>query len=154
MSPLKSQTFRLGSALTVFFVSFLFPVLQMFYWTIIFPKHLIDLNVMELLLNTIILVFLSSLVLILLAFKSNYGSRVSQSKFLEGLTTFSISGYAIPGIILAIEFITFISWFDNNIVNLLNTKTIKPIFIGSILGLVFVYFIRFYSLACNGIKSG
>ncbi len=138
----------------VFFISFLFPVLQMFYWTIIFPKHLIDLNVMELLLNTIILVFLSSLVLILLAFISNYGSRVSQSKFLEGLTTFSISGYAIPGIILAIAFISFISWFDNNIVNLLNTKTIKPIFIGSILGLVFVYFIRFYSLACNGIKSG
>ena len=38
----------------VFFVSFLFPVLQMFYWTIIFPKHLIDLNVMELLLNTLL----------------------------------------------------------------------------------------------------
>ena len=146
--------FAFSFCFIVFFISFLFPVLQMLYWTIIFPKHLIDLNVMELLLNTILLVFLSSLVLILLAFISNYGSRVSQSKFLEGLTTFSISGYAIPGIILAIAFISFISWFDNNIVNLLNTKTIKPIFIGSILGLVFVYFIRFYSLACNGIKSG
>ncbi|MDA7580942.1 iron ABC transporter permease [Candidatus Pelagibacter sp.] len=138
----------------VFFISFLFPVLQMLYWTIIFPKHLADLNLIELFLNTILLVFLSSIVLITLAFISNYGNRVSKSKFLEVLTTFSISGYAIPGIILAVAFITFVSWFDNNIINFFGFNTIKSIFIGSIFGLVIVYFIRFYSLASNGIKSG
>ncbi len=138
----------------VFFISFLFPVLQMLYWTIIFPKHLIDLNIIRLFLNTILLVFISSFVLISLAFISNYGNRVSKSKILETLTTFSISGYAMPGIILAVAFITFISWFDSNIIDLFETRTIKPIFIGSILGLVLVYFIRFYSLAYNGIKSG
>ena len=138
----------------VFFISFLFPVLQMLYWTIIFPKHFIDLNVINLFANTILLVFLSSIVLIFFAFISNYGNRVSKSKVLEVLTTFSISGYAIPGIILAVAFITFISWFDNNIMSLFGINTIKSIFIGSILGLVLVYFIRFYSLASNGIKSG
>jgi iron(III) transport system permease protein len=139
---------------TVFFISFLFPVLQMLYWTIIFPKHLADLNLVELFFNTILLVFLSSIVLISLAFISNYGNRVSRSKFLEVLTTFSISGYAIPGIILAVAFITFISWFDNNVINFFGFSTIKSIFIGSIFGLVIVYFVRFYSLASNGIKSG
>ena len=139
---------------TVFFISFLFPVLQMLYWTIIFPKHLADLNLLELFFNTILLVFLSSIVLISLAFISNYGNRVSRSKFLEVLTTFSISGYAIPGIILAVAFITFISWFDNNLINFFGFSTIKSIFIGSIFGLVIVYFVRFYSLASNGIKSG
>jgi iron(III) transport system permease protein len=139
---------------TVFFISFLFPVLQMLYWTIIFPKHLADLNLLELFFNTILLVFLSSIVLISLAFISNYGNRVSRSKFLEVLTTFSISGYAIPGIILAVAFITFISWFDNNVINFFGFSTIKSIFIGSIFGLVIVYFVRFYYLASNGIKSG
>ena len=139
---------------TVFFISFLFPVLQMLYWTIIFPKHLADLNLIELFFNTILLVFLSSIVLISLAFISNYGNRVSRSKFLEVLTTFSISGYAIPGIILAVAFITFISWFDNNVINFFGFSTIKSIFIGSIFGLVIVYFVRFYSLASNGITSG
>ena len=139
---------------TIFFISFLFPVLQMLYWTIIFPKHLTDLNLVELFSNTILLVFLSSIVLISLAFISNYGNRVSRSKFLEVLTTFSISGYAIPGIILAVAFITFISWFDSNIVNFFGFKSIKSIFIGSIIGLVTVYFVRFYSLASNGLKSG
>jgi iron(III) transport system permease protein len=140
--------------LIVFSLSFLFPVLQMLYWTVSFPKHLADLDIIKLSLNTIFLVFFSSIVLISLSFISNYGNRVTRSKFLDGLTTFSISGYAIPGIILAIAFITFVSWFDNNIVSLLGFKTIKSIFIGSILGLVLVYFIRFYSLASNGIKSG
>ena len=36
----------------------------------------------------------------------------------------------------------------------LELETIKSIFIGSVLGLILVYFIRFYSLASNGIKSG
>ena len=146
--------FAFTFCLTVFAISFLFPVLQMLYWTIMFPKHFTDLNVMQLLINTMLLVFLSSCVLISLAFISNYGNRVSKSKFLELLTTFSISGYAIPGIILAVAFITFVSWFDNNVIIFFGISTIKSIFIGSILGLVLVYFVRFYSLANNGIKSG
>ena len=146
--------FAFSFCLSVFTISFLFPVLQMLYWTIMFPKHFTDLNVMQLLINTMILVFLSSCVLISLAFISNYGNRVSKSKFLQLLTTFSISGYAIPGIILAVAFITFISWFDNNVINFFGISSIKSIFIGSILGLVLVYFVRFYSLASNGIKSG
>ena len=138
----------------IFFISFLFPVMQMLYWTIIFPKHLFDLDLINLFSNTIVLVLLSSTVLIIFAFISNYGNRLSRSKFLEILTTFSISGYAIPGIILAVAFITFISWFDNNVVSFFELRNIKTIFIGSVLGLVIVYFIRFYSLASNGIKSG
>ena len=138
----------------IFFASFLFPIFQMAYWTIIFPKHLSDLNLIELSINTGILVFLASFVLITFAFISNYGNRVTKSKLLEILTTFSISGYAIPGVILAVAFITFVAWFDNTVIKFFGFKTIKTIFIGSILGLVSVYFVRFYSLACNGIKSG
>merc|ERR1711966_60745 len=33
-------------------------------------------------------------------------------------------------------------------------RSIKSIFIGSIIGLVIVYFVRFYSLASNGLKAG
>ena len=142
------------ACLLVLFLSFIFPLSQMLYWTIIFPKNFLDLNFQQLLFNTMILVLLSSLVLIIFSFISNYGNRVSRSKFLNILTTFSISGYAIPGVILAVAFITFIAWFDNTIISFLEFQSIKKIFIGSILGLVLVYFIRFYALACNGIKSG
>ena len=56
--------------------------------------------------------------------------------------------------ILAIAFITFIAWFDESIIKSFGFSSIKKIFIGSVFGLVLVYFIRFYSLAFNGIKSG
>ncbi len=136
------------------FLSFLFPLGQMLYWTIKFPENLLDLNIFELFLNTLYLVILSSFVLIAFALISNYGNRVSKNKTLNLLSTLSISGYAIPGVILAVAFITFIAWFDENIVKTLGFLSIKKIFIGSILGLVVVYFVRFYSLAFNGIKSG
>ena len=126
----------------------------MLYWTIIFPKNLLDLNILKLSLNTIYLVFLSSAVLIIFSFIANYGNRVTRSKFLNFLTMFSITGYAIPGVILAVAFITFVAWFDENVFKALGFLSIKKIFIGSVLGLVVVYFVRFYSLAFNGIKSG
>ncbi|WP_075522363.1 ABC transporter permease [Candidatus Pelagibacter communis] len=138
----------------IFFLSFLFPLSQMLYWTIKFPENLFDLQIIDLLINTLYLVFLSSFFLIIFALISNYGNRVSKNKILNILSTLSISGYAIPGVILAVAFITFIAWFDESVVKNLGFFSIKKIFIGSILGLVFVYFVRFYSLAFNGIKSG
>ena len=138
----------------IFFMSFLFPLSQMLYWTIKFPENFFDLKIIDLLINTLYLVFLSSLVLIIFSLISNYGNRVSNNKMLNFFSTLSISGYAIPGVILAIAFITFIAWFDENIIKSLGFLSVKKVFIGSILGLVLVYFIRFYSLAFNGIKSG
>ena len=138
----------------IFFISFLFPLSQMLYWTIKFPENLFDLNVLNLLLNTLYLVIISSIVLITFSLISNYGNRVLKNKFLNILSTLSISGYAIPGVILAVAFITFIAWLDESMIKALGLTSIKKIFIGSILGLVLVYFVRFYSLAFNGIKSG
>jgi len=138
----------------IFFISFLFPLSQMLYWTIKFPENLFDLNILNLLLNTLYLVIISSIVLITFSLISNYGNRVLKNKFLNILSTLSISGYAIPGVILAVAFITFISWLDESMIKALGLTSIKKIFIGSILGLVLVYFVRFYSLAFNGIKSG
>jgi len=138
----------------LFFLSFIFPLSQMLYWTIKFPENLFDLNIIDLLMNTLYLVSLSSLVLITFALLSNYGNRVSNKKILNILSTLSISGYAIPGVILAIAFITFVAWFDENFIKAMGFLSIKKVFIGSVLGLVLVYFVRFYSLAFNGIKSG
>jgi len=138
----------------IFLISFVFPTSQMLYWTILYSDNLFDLAVLDLLKNTLYLVILSSLVLIIFSFITNYGNRVTKSKYLNVLTTLSISGYAIPGVILAVSFITFIAWFDENFIKSIGLLSIKKIFFGSILGLVIVYFIRFYSLACNGLKSG
>ncbi len=137
----------------LFFLSFIFPTLQMMYWTIKFPKYFQDIDIISLNINTLYLVIISSLFLIFLSFITNFGSRVSKNKILKYLNFISISGYALPGVILAVAFITFFSWFSEIVEILFAIENTKKLFIGSIFGLVMAYFIRFYSLSFNGIRS-
>tara|TARA_B100000925_G_scaffold60538_1_gene40619 strand:- start:305 stop:856 length:552 start_codon:yes stop_codon:yes gene_type:complete len=76
--------------------------------------------------------------------------RISESKFLNVVTSFSVSGYAIPGIILAVTLLGFISFVSNYF----NNDGLKIFFIGTVFGLIVAYCVRFYSLAINGIKTG
>ena len=133
---------------TLFFLSFLFPVLQMLYWTFKFPSYINDINFISLSLNTLSLVIISSFILLFFSFLNNFSNRITNSKFLDILNTFSISGYAMPGIILALAFMSFFSWFSN-----FTGYNLKSLMIGSIGGLVLAYFVRFYSLSFNSIKS-
>ena len=103
--------------------------------------------------NTLLLVLLASISIVIISLFINYGSRISKSKILNYLTNFSISGYAIPGVILAVAFITFFSNLSDFLSENLGLESSKGIFIGSILGLIVAYFIRFFSLSFNGIKS-
>ncbi len=137
----------------LFFFSFIFPITQMAYWTIKFPKYFQDIDLLSLNLNTLLLVTIASLTLVSFSFLINYGNRISKSKFLDNLSLFSISGYAIPGVILAVAFITFFSWTSDFLSDNFGLFSTKKFFIGSILGLILAYFIRFYSLAFNGLKS-
>ena len=137
----------------LFFLSFIFPTAQMIYWTIKFPKYFYDIDILSLNFNTLLLVIISSMFLIFFALITNIGNRISKNKILDYMSFFSISGYALPGIILGVAFITFFAWIGDTLNYLFGLTNIKGIFIGSIFGLVLAYFIRFYSLAFNGIKS-
>ena len=137
----------------IFLLSFIFPVTQMIYWTIKFPKYIQDIDIIKINFNTLILVGIASTFIVIISLFINYGSRISKSKILAYLTIFSISGYAIPGVILAVAFITFFSNLSDFFSNYFNFISIKGMFIGSIFGLVLAYFIRFFSLSFNGIKS-
>ncbi len=137
----------------IFFLSFIFPTSQMIYWTFKFPKYFQDIDILSLNINTLLLVVASSIFLIFFSFLTNFGSRVSKNKILEYLSFLSISGYALPGVILAVAFITFFAWFGDTLNYFFGVKNFKGLFIGSIMGLILAYFIRFYSLAFNGIKS-
>ncbi len=149
----KKTIFPIIVCSLILFISFLFPALQMIYWTVKFPKYFNDINIIDLNLNTLLLVLIASVFIVTISLFINYGNRISKSKILNYLTNFSISGYAIPGVILAVAFITFFSNLSDFFVENFNFKSTKSIFIGSVIGLVLAYFIRFFSLSFNGIKS-
>ena len=88
----------------------------------LFPKYFLDLDIINLNLNTLYLVLLASIFIVLVSLFTNYGGRVSKSKILNYLTNFSVSGYAIPGVILAVAFITFFSNISDRLSENLDIK--------------------------------
>ncbi len=134
----------------IFFLSFIFPVSQMLFWVLKFPASFNLNEILILSFNTSFLVIITTSILIFLSFLTNYGMRVTDSKLLSTVTNFSISGYAIPGIILSVTILTFASLLSNFFGN----SFFKIIIIGTVFGMVTAYCIRFYALAINGIKSG
>ena len=134
----------------IFFLSFVFPVSQMLFWVLKFPASFNLNEILTLSFNTSFLVIITTSILIFLSFLTNYGMRVTDSKLLSTITNFSISGYAIPGIILSVTILAFASLLSNFFGN----SFFKIIIIGTVFGMVTAYCIRFYALAINGIKSG
>ena len=120
----------------------------MIYWSIIHSNYFYNFDLLALNLNTLFLILTTSSILLSFAFLCNFGNRLLKNKFLNIISNLSISGYAIPGILISIAVITIFS----TVSDFLNIE-LKSVLIGSFIGLVFGYFFRFYSIAFNGIKS-
>ncbi len=133
---------------SLFFLSFLFPLFQMIFWSFQFPEYFSNINLFNLNVNTLKIVILTSLILIILSVITNFSIRVLKSRLLNFISFFSVSGYAIPGIIISVSILSFLSFLDDFFV-----LNLKNIFIGTISGLVLGYFLRFYSISFNGIKA-
>ena len=134
--------------LSLFSISFLFPLFQMFSWALSSSTYFNNNELIELNFNSIKLILISSLLIISLSFFVNFGIRTIKSRLLKICSSLSISGYAIPGIVISVAIISFFSFIDNQF-----NINIKKYFIGSIAGLVLGYCIRFYSISFNSIKT-
>ncbi len=132
----------------LFGISFLFPLSMMLSWTISFPNYFNLSQIIQLNLNSLKLIFISSIIIIFLSLIANFGERILKNNFLAFCSSLSISGYAIPGIVVSVAVIGFFTSLDN----LFEINT-KSYFIGSLSGLVFGYCIRFYSISFNTIKT-
>ena len=134
--------------LSLFSISFLFPLFQMLSWALSSSTYFNNNELIELNFNSIKLILISSLLIICLSFFVNFGIRTIKSRLLKICSSLSISGYAIPGIVISVAIISFFSFIDNQF-----NINIKKYFIGSIAGLVLGYCIRFYSISFNSIKT-
>ena len=132
----------------LFGISFLFPLSMMLSWTVSFPNYFNLSQIIQLNLNSLKLIVISTIIIIFLSLITNFGERILKSNFLAFCSSLSISGYAIPGIVVSVAVIGFFTSLDN----LFEINT-KSYFIGSLSGLVFGYCIRFYSISFNTIKT-
>ena len=132
----------------LFSVSFLFPLILMIKWSLVNSSFL-DLNqILHLNYNSVKLIFLSSIFIISLSLIVNFSGRILKSRVLSFFSNLSISGYAIPGIVVSVSIISLFSFIDS----FFNVDS-RGYFIGSIFGLIFGYTVRFYSISFNTIKT-
>ena len=65
----------------LFFVSFLFPLFQMIFWSFTFPNFFELTDIMNLNFNSLKLILLASTLIIVLSFFVNFGIRVLKASF-------------------------------------------------------------------------
>ena len=132
----------------LFSTSFLFPLVLMLKWSFMNSSYL-DLNqILQLNYNSIKLILLSSIFIILTSLIVTFSGRVLKSKILSFFSSLSISGYAMPGIVVSVSVISLFSLIDSFL-----DMNLRGYFIGSIYGLIFGYSVRFYSISFNTIKT-
>ncbi len=132
----------------LFSISFLFPLILMVKWSLVNSSFL-DLNqILHLNYNSVKLIFLSSIFIISISLIVAFSGRVLKSRALSFFSNLSVSGYAIPGIVVSVSIISLFSLIDD----FFNVE-IRGYFIGSIFGLIFGYTVRFYSISFNTIKT-
>ena len=65
----------------IFFISFIFPVLQMIYWSIIHSNYFNNFDLLALNLNSLFLILTTSSILLSFAFLCNFGNRLLKNNF-------------------------------------------------------------------------
>ncbi len=133
-------------------LGFLVPVFQLIIWFFETYNYLFTSIFSEIVINTIILAFISSITIVLISLLSSYKNRTVNNFFTNmSLKIFSI-GYSIPGVVVAVGIIIFVTSIDEIQTYVLGS----PMFYlsGSLLSLFIAYLVRFSSLSHNAVESG
>ena len=133
-------------------IGFIIPTLILSYYSIINFTDSWTSDFQTYVINSLTLAILASLGTIIVAIFLVYGSWVNNSSFIRFINRISITGYALPGIVLAIgifyPFTRADHWLNAHISNNLGLYLSGGTFI-----LICAYIIRFLSIAQGSIES-
>ena len=141
----KWESIAIAICLIPIIFGFLIPCSQLLYWTINYKLSFFDENLLYTIFNSVYLALISGLFCIVIGTLINYLLRINKSKFLSLLNNIITSGYGIPGIVLSVGILNFFLFLD---------ESLNVFLIGTVLGLIFAYSIKFYALPNSSIQSG
>lgn len=139
--------------LIIILLSFVIPVIQMIIWIINSPDDLLNLsNYLQPLANSLILAFIASLIIIILALILILNHSQTTPKYLVFFTKLATLGYAIPGSVLAVGVLYGVYQLSQLSELLFNISLTQYLF-GSIALLIFAYASRFLAVAYQSIHA-
>jgi iron(III) transport system permease protein len=138
-------------------LSFFIPFLQLLNWSFLSYKKVMDLQFIELVLNSFTIAGITSLLIIAVATVIANNYRIRKNTFTRFCSKLANTGYSIPGAVISVGVLIFFMTLDKKVFSglyyLLNSnKTL--VLTSSILLLIFAYIVRFLSIAYNSIESG
>ncbi len=138
-------------------LGFLFPLLQLIYWSFQSVSGVDFPNLGAMILNSFSLAALAALGCVLVAILLLFALQMRPGPLLKAGAKFATMGYAVPGAVIAIGVLIFFLLLDKSLINLVVSwgwSNPGLLITGSVTGLVFAYIVRFLAVAYGPVESG
>jgi iron(III) transport system permease protein len=139
--------------LLVLFISFVLPLMQLFYWVSITWRNVINSEFILLIVRSFSLAIGSAVIIALLAIILLYAVRINPLKWTRYITRTASLGYAIPGAVIAVGVMIPMMKVDRLIIWLSSNQS-GMILSGTLIILVVAYIVRFMAVGYNAIDAG
>jgi iron(III) transport system permease protein len=152
----NQQYFLFLIAVLPFFLGFIIPVAQLFYWAFLTYKDVFDASFLLIAFQSLGISFLSAILTVFCALVFIFASKWNRLSFLKSVEKIGVLGYAIPGAIIAIGILIPSLAFDKALIvffrNLFDVK-IGFILNGTIIILIYAFVIRYLAVAYSPIEA-
>lgn len=141
----------------VFSLGFLIPVLQLVHWTLLTYKKILNIKFLELMFNSVLIAFISSVLIVIIALIIANFNRINEGLTAKIYSKLTVVGYSIPGAVIAIGVIGFFISLDHRLYwlyRIINQDSGRLVLSISIVMLIFAYMIRFIAIGYHSIESG
>ncbi len=132
-----------GTATLVVGAAFVLPVLRLVTW--VPAAAAADSRYLGFLANTLAIAAVAALLAVSAALVVAYGVRQSRRRIVTGLARVASMGYALPGSVIAVGVLALLAWLDRWVGGLF--------LVGSLLGLVFAYVVRFLAVGYQAVDA-
>ena len=138
-------------------VGFVIPTLQLFQWSLLTYKKILNMEFVTLLFNSLWTAVIVSIIVVAMSIIIANFCRMQQGKFSKILSKITLLGYSIPAAVIAIGVILFFVSLDNRlqgVYKLFNQDSQTLVLSTSILMLLFAYIMRFLAIGYQSIEAG
>ena len=137
-------------------LGFVIPAFQLSVWAAQTAPEIINTSFLALIYNTVLLAVIVTLTVVACATLLAYGKRVGTHFFIPYAVNMSATGYAVPGIIIAVGVLLPFAWLDNTLDAWLQQAfgiSSGLILTGTLASLVFAHVVRFMAIGLNSVDA-
>lgn len=134
-------------------ISFILPLLQLFYWVSLTWRNVINSEFVILIFRSFSLAIGSAIAIAILSIVLLYAIRLSPLRWIRYIARTASLGYAIPGAVIAVGVMIPMMKIDRAISGLASNQ-IGMILSGTLVILVVAYIVRFMAVGYNAIDAG